>query len=292
MRISLEFFPPKGVAESFRLALAAERLATLAPEFVSVTYGAGGSTRALTLETAEALRQRWGFEVVPHLTCVGATRGEVLAVAERYVEAGFGTVMALRGDPPGGAGPFRPHPEGFANSVELVRALARMGDLRIGVAAYPERHPEAADADADFEWLRRKFDAGASFAITQFFFDVEAYLRLRDRAAAAGIDAPIIPGLLPVSNWTTVRRFAERCGASLPRWLVEAFERARRDGRERLLAVAVATEIADRLRSEGVEQLHLFTLNRATLSLQLCAALGIGPSGAPAAGPLRLDAVA
>jgi methylenetetrahydrofolate reductase (NADPH) len=276
-RISFEFFPPRTLDASFKLWETVQMLAPLKPGFVSVTYGAGGTTRQLTHEAVEAIGRNYGLNVAAHLTCVDATRAETLAIAEAYAAAGVHEIVALRGDPPKGAGQFTAHPDGFASSVELVEALAATGKFTLRVGAYPEPHPESSGTAADVAWLKRKIDAGASSAITQFFFEAETFLRFRDACAAAGIDAPIIPGILPIENWTGVRKFAARCGASVPQWLDDAFATAIRDGREDLLSVALCTELCDRLIGEGVEDLHFYTLNRPYLTRDVCHALGITP---------------
>jgi methylenetetrahydrofolate reductase (NADPH) len=214
--------------------------------------------------------------VAGHLTCVGATRAETLSVARAYAAAGLRDIVALRGDPPRGQGGFVPHPDGFRDSVELIAALKAMGDFRIHVGAYPDRHPDAADADADIVWLKRKFEAGADSALTQFFFDPETFFRFRDRAAAAGIDADrIAPGILPVQNWTKVQQFAAGCGAAMPPQIAQGFENAARQGNERLYALAQATQLADRLVEGGVRHLHFYTLNSAGLTRDVCRALGM-----------------
>ena len=273
-RISFEFFPPRTLEASFKLWETVQMLAPLRPGFVSVTYGAGGTTRQLTHEAVKAIGDGFGLNVAAHLTCVDATRAETLEIAAQYAAAGVREIVALRGDAPKGATRFTPHPEGFADTVELIAALADKGfTLRVG--AYPERHPDAADDQADVLWLKRKLDAGASSAITQFFFEADTFLRFRDRCAAAGISAPIIPGILPIENWDGVKRFAARCGTQVPAWLDEAFTVAKRDGREDLLSVALCTELCDTLRGEGVEDFHFYTLNRPHLTRDVCHALGV-----------------
>ncbi|KIT16384.1 methylenetetrahydrofolate reductase [NAD(P)H] [Jannaschia aquimarina] len=271
--VSFEFFPPKSLQGSFRLWDTVRALAPLSPEWVSVTYGAGGTTRQLTREAVAAIGGEFDLRVAGHLTCVDASREETLEVAEGFREAGVEDIVALRGDPPKGADRFTPHPDGFADSVELVGALAERG-FRVRVGAYPDRHPEAADADADVAWLKRKIDAGAAEAVTQFFFDPETFLRFRDRCAAAGIEAPIVPGILPVENWSRTRGFAERCGAVIPDELAAAFDVAERDGRADLFAIAQCAELCDRLVEEGCGHLHFYTLNRPDLTRDVCAALG------------------
>lgn len=273
-RISFEFFPPRTLEASFKLWETVQMLAPLRPGFVSVTYGAGGTTRQLTHEAVKAIGDGFGLNVAAHLTCVDATRAETLEIAAQYAAAGVREIVALRGDAPKGATRFTPHPEGFADTVELIAALANKGfTLRVG--AYPERHPDAADDQADVLWLKRKLDAGATSAITQFFFEADTFLRFRDRCAAAGISAPIIPGILPIENWDGVKRFAARCGTQVPAWLDEAFTVAKRDGREDLLSVALCTELCDTLRGEGVEDFHFYTLNRPHLTRDVCHALGV-----------------
>lgn len=276
-RISFEFFPPQSMEASFRLWDTVHTLAPLEPEYVSVTYGAGGTTRDLTHEAVGILHRQLGLRVAAHLTCVDATRAETLAIAESYAEIGVTDIVALRGDPPKGEGRFTPTRNGFADSVELVAALAGTGKFDIRVGAYPDPHPEARHDGADIEWLKRKIDAGASSAITQFFFEVETFLRFRDACAAAGIDAPIVPGILPIENWEGVKRFATRCGAPVPERLDNEFQTAIRDGREDLLSVVQCTTICTRLIDEGVEDLHFYTLNKPHLTREVVHALGLAP---------------
>ncbi len=276
-RISFEFFPPSSLDASFRLWDTVQTLQPLKPDYVSVTYGAGGTTRELTHEAVTTIGKNYGLRVAAHLTCVDASRTETLEIADAYAEAGVTDIVALRGDAPKGTDRFVPHPDGFANSVELVEALAATGKFNIAVGAYPEPHPDAAHQQADVEWLKRKIDAGASRAITQFFFEAETFLRFRDACAAAGIDAPIVPGILPIISWDGARRFAERCNAYVPPRLEEAFATAIRDGREDLLALTQCTVLCERLIEEGVEDLHFYTLNRPTMTRDVCYALGIVP---------------
>lgn len=275
--ISFEFFPPRSVAASFRLWDAILALAPLGPRFVSVTYGAGGSTRALTHEVVSAIGSETGLSVAAHLTCVGATKEDTLAVAADYAKAGVKRIVALRGDPAEGEDGFRAHPGGYASAVDLIRGLRAAHDFDIAVAAYPEPHPESRGTGPDLEHLKAKVDAGATEAITQFFFDTEAYLRFRDAATAAGITIPIVPGILPVESWSGTKRFAARCGATIPTEIVRAFETAVRDDREDLLSIAVATEICADLMEEGVEDIHFYTLNRPHLTREICQALGVAP---------------
>jgi methylenetetrahydrofolate reductase (NADPH) len=217
------------------------------------------------------------MKVAAHLTCVDATRAETLEIAEAYAAAGVTDIVALRGDAPKGAQRFTPHAEGFASSVELVEALAATGKFTLRVGAYPEPHPDAADTLADVRWLKRKIDAGASSAITQFFFDADTFFRFRDLCAREGIAAPIIPGILPIVSWDGARKFAARCGAQVPARLDEAFRTAIRDGREELYALAHCTQLCDRLIQGGVEDLHFYTLNRPHLTREVVRALGIQP---------------
>ncbi|MEL7460828.1 MAG: methylenetetrahydrofolate reductase [NAD(P)H] [Pseudomonadota bacterium] len=274
---SCEFFPPKSLEASFKLWDTMRVLAPLGPKFVSVTYGAGGTTRDLTHEAVETIQSGWGVPVAAHLTCVGATRAETLAVADRYRAAGVTDIVALRGDPPKGADGFTAHDDGFASSEELTRALAETGDFNIHVGAYPDPHPDARGAGADVDWLKRKVDAGAASAITQFFFEAETFFRFRDACVAAGIEVPIIPGILPIQSWSGVQGFAKRCGLAVPNGLAKDFDRAGRDGRAQLYATAHCTELCDRLITGGVEHLHFYTLNRPEMTRDVIHALGLAP---------------
>jgi methylenetetrahydrofolate reductase (NADPH) len=276
-RISFEFFPPQTLDASFRLFETVQALAPMGPEFVSVTYGAGGTTRKLTHDAVGTIHRNYGLNVAAHLTCVEASRAETLEIAAGYAEQGVREIVALRGDAPNGARHFTPHPDGFANSVELVEGLARTGKFKIRVGAYPEPHPDAADVYADAHWLKAKLDAGASSAITQFFFDTDVFFRFRDICAKIGITAPIIPGILPIHSWAGAKRFAARCGTRVPPKLDEAFATAARDGREELLALTQCTALCDRLIQGGVENLHFYTLNRPDLTREVVRALGIAP---------------
>lgn len=283
--VSFEFFPPQNLAASFRLWDTVQVLSPLKPRFVSVTYGAGGTTRDLTRDAVATLHGHSGLNVAAHLTCVNATREETLGIADSFAEAGVTEIVALRGDPPKGSGGFEVHPGGFASSIELIEALAAKNRFTIRVGAYPEKHPEAADEAADVAWLKRKIDAGADEAITQFFFDAEHFLRFRDACAKAGIEAPIVPGILPIENWKGTRRFAEACGTRVPAWLDEAFEKAIRDDRQDLLATALCTEMCSTLMAEGVDKLHFYTLNKPELTRDVCHAIGVTPE-------MRLENVA
>jgi len=275
--ISFEFFPPQTLEASFRLWDTVQVLAPLSPDFVSVTYGAGGTTRDLTHEAVSTIHNNYGLNVAAHLTCVDATRAETLAIADQYAAAGVTDIVALRGDPPKGAERFTPTPDGFADSCELIEALADTGRFKIRVGAYPESHPEASNRSQDIDWLKRKFEAGACAAITQFFFEAETFLRFRDECTRAGITAPVIPGILPINKWAGAKKFAKRCGTAVPAWLDDAFQKAKRDGREDLLSTALCTELCSDLIDEGVNDLHFYTLNRPQLTREVCHALGIQP---------------
>jgi methylenetetrahydrofolate reductase (NADPH) len=280
--VSFEFFPPGDEAMAQQLWQAVQRLAPLRPSFVSVTYGADGSTRERTHEFVQRVLRETDLRVAPHLTCVGASRDEVLEIARGYWQQGVRHMVALRGDAPAANlsddGRYQPHPEGFAYASDLVSGLFQIGNFDISVAAYPEGHPESGGVDADLENLKRKVDAGADRAITQFFFETDLFLRYRDRCAAAGIEANIVPGILPITRFPQLLRFAARCGASVPDWL-----RARFDGLDddpdtrRMIAANVAIEQVQRLRQHGVEEFHFYTLNRAELAYAICHALGLRP---------------
>ncbi|MBB5723106.1 methylenetetrahydrofolate reductase (NADPH) [Loktanella ponticola] len=275
--VSFEFFPPKSLAGSFRLWDCVNTLAPLDPTFVSVTYGAGGTTRQLTHDAVTTIHRTSGLNVAAHLTCVNATKAETLEIAQSYADNGVTEIVALRGDAPQGETTFSAHPDGFASSVDLIAGLAETGQFNIRVGAYPEKHPEARDQAADIAFLKRKIDAGASSAITQFFFEADTFFRFRDACVKAGIDAPIIPGILPIENWTGAEKFANRCGTSIPQVVRDAFTNATRDGTTDLLATALATELCDELLTGGVNDLHFYTLNRPELTRDVCHALGITP---------------
>ncbi len=276
MQVSFEFFPPNDEAMERTLWASIERLAPLAPRFVSVTYGADGSTRDRTHRVVSRVLRETRLTGAPHLTCIGASRGEILDIARGYWNEGVRHIVALRGDPPAGIGLYSPHRDGFAFAAELVAGLKSVADFEISVAAYPETHPEAAGPEQDLENLKRKLDAGAARAITQFFFDADCYLRFRDVCARRGIVATIVPGILPITRFPQLLRFAARCGASVPDWLVERFEGLDDDPETRkMIAASVAIEQVARLRREGVEEFHFYTLNRAELTYAICHALGL-----------------
>ena len=278
LRVSFEFFPPRTTEAEDALWRAVKRLEPMAPRFVSVTYGAGGSTRERTHNTVRRIARETAMTAAAHLTCVGATRAEVEAVARDYWESGIRHIVALRGDPPDGEARYQPHPEGYARAADLVEGLRQIGDFEISVAAYPEVHPDAASADADLDNLKRKIDAGAVRAITQYFFDEQVFLRFLDRARAAGITVPIVPGILPVTNFATVKRFSEACGASVPRWLSELFEGLDEEPEtRRLVAATVAAQQCRVLQANGIDEFHFYTLNRADLTYAICHILGMRP---------------
>ena len=274
-RVSFEFFPPKSLTASFKLWETIQTLAPLSPEFVSVTYGAGGTTRKLTHDAVTTIGKQFDLKVAAHLTCVDAIREETLEIADTYAKSGVTDIVALRGDPPAGASNFAPHPDGFSSSVELIESLAKSGNFNLRVGAYPDQHPEAASRSADVDYLKRKIDAGASAAITQFFFEADTFFRFRDRCVKAGMDAPIIPGILPIEDFAKTRNFAKRCGAIVPTWLEDAFTKAQRDDRTDLLSTALCTELCTDLIEGGVEDLHFYTLNTPELTRDVCAALGV-----------------
>ncbi|MEO1316456.1 MAG: methylenetetrahydrofolate reductase [NAD(P)H] [Pseudomonadota bacterium] len=283
--ISFEFFPPKSPKAAAALWHSVERLAPMGPKFVSVTYGAGGTTRDRTMAAILAIRDRARLDVAGHLTCVGASRDEVMKVARGYAKLGVNRIVALRGDPPPGSGGFRPHVDGFASSLELISALRAMGGFGITVGAYPEKHPEAADHKSDIEFLKRKVDAGADSAITQFFFENETYLRFRDACVKAGIEVPIIPGILCIDDFDKMVGFAGGCGTAVPQWMHDAYDRAETQAEHDLLSLSIASEQCDGLMAEGVDHLHLYTLNKPDLPMQLCRAIGVEPQ------PMQIAAV-
>jgi methylenetetrahydrofolate reductase (NADPH) len=283
LQVSFEFFPPKTEAMEAQLWQAIQRLAPLGPRFVSVTYGAGGSTRERTHATVRRLVDETKLRPAAHLTCINATAAELDSVARGYWDAGVRHVVALRGDPPAGEKRYAPHPGGYAYASDLVAGLRRVADFEISVGAYPETHPEAASPEADLDALKRKLDAGATRAITQYFFDVWMFLRFRDRCARAGITAPITPGILPVTNFQQVVRFSRAAGASVPVWLAELFQGLDEDPEtRRLVACTVAAEQVRRLQEHGVDEFHFYTLNRADLTYALCHILGIRAPAAAA----------
>jgi methylenetetrahydrofolate reductase (NADPH) len=279
IRVSFEFFPPKTAEMEQTLWEAIARLAPLAPNFVSVTYGAGGSTRERTHATVKRILAETLLTPAAHLTCVAATREEIDAVIGAYAQVGVRHIVALRGDPPGGAGErYAPHPGGYRNAADLVAGIKRIAEMEVSVSAYPEKHPDSPSVAADIDMLKAKVDAGATRAITQFFFENDLYFRYLDRVRARGIDVPIVPGILPVQNFKTTKNFAARCGASVPVWLAERFDGLDDDPATRkLIAAAVAAEQVLDLVDHGVTDFHFYTMNRADLVYAICHLLGLRP---------------
>lgn len=279
VQVSFEFFPPHSEQMQETLWNSIQRLKSFAPAFVSVTYGADGSTRERTHEVVQRIVNETDLTVAPHLTCVNATRGEIDDIAREYWDMGIRHLVALRGDPPAGTGKYVPAPGGYDYACDLVAGLKKIADFDISVAAYPEVHPEAPGPDFDLDNLKRKLDAGASRAITQFFFESETFLRFRDRCAAAGIDSALVPGILPITRFAQMTKFALQCGANVPEWLRERFDGIDDDAEARnAVAADVAIEQVRRLQAEGVEVFHFYTLNRSQLTVAICLALGMRPN--------------
>jgi methylenetetrahydrofolate reductase (NADPH) len=277
--ISFEFFPPADGPAEARFWAALDRLAPLDPAFVSLTFGAGGTTRERNDRILRALLARGRALPAGHLTCVGTPRAETDALARDWARAGLQRVVALRGDMPGLEAPYAPHPDGYRNAAELVAGLRRIADFDISVAAYPECHPDSADLASDLDNLKRKVDAGAARALTQYFFDAETFLRFRDRARRAGIAAPLVPGILPITNFAKISAFSARCGATVPAWLAARFDGLDADPETRaLVAATTASELCQRLIAEGVTAFHFYTLNQAPLGLAVCRMLGLKPT--------------
>ncbi|MCZ8376902.1 MAG: methylenetetrahydrofolate reductase [NAD(P)H] [Beijerinckiaceae bacterium] len=281
--ISFEFFPPKNDAMAESLWACVQRLAPLSPRFVSVTYGAGGSTRERTHQTVKRILDETALKPAAHLTCVAATRGETDEIIRGYWEMGVRHIVALRGDPVTGLGtPFEAHPEGYQSSVDLVAGIKAIGDFEVAVSAYPEKHPDSPSIEAEIDLLKRKVDAGATRAITQFFFDNDHYFRYLDRVRKAGIGIEIVPGILPVQNFKTAASFATRCGTDVPGWLAKRFEGLDDDAEtRRLVAAAVAVEQVFDLLDRGVSEFHFYTMNKADLVFAICHMLGMraAPAG-------------
>ena len=278
IEVSFEFFPPKNEKMGETLWRSVETLAPLGPRFASVTYGAGGSTRERTHQQVVRIQNEANIPAAAHLTCVEATRDQVDEVARHYWDEGIRHIVALRGDAPDGQGAYRPHPDGYANAVELIAGLKRVADFEISVAAYPEVHPDSPDRQADLDNLKAKFDAGATRAITQFFFDPECFFDFRDRAAGAGIEGEIVPGIMPVLSFAAVRRMSGLCGTAIPDWMEGLFDGLddRPEARQ-LVSATIAAELCRRLYAGGVRQFHFYTLNRAELSYAICHMLGLRP---------------
>lgn len=285
-RVSFEFFPPKSDEAEANLWKAIRRLEPLNPAFVSVTYGAGGSTRERTHRTVQRILAETSLRPAAHLTCVEASRDEVDEVVESYKAVGVDHIVALRGDPPGGSGiggVYQPRADGYANATELTRAISRIGGFEVTVGVYPERHPESPSVEHDIEVLKAKVDAGATRAVSQFFFDIDAFLRFRDRVRAAGVTIPLIPGIMPVSNFAGLQRMCGACGAHIPEWLKAHFDGLDDDPETRkLIAASVAAETCARLQEEGFADFHFYTLNRADLVYAICRVLGVREERTPA----------
>lgn len=278
VEVSFEFFPPHTEKMEETLWKSVQRLKDLKPNFVSVTYGADGSTRQRTHDAVERIIKETDLTAAPHLTCIGASRGEIDDIAREYWDLGVRHIVALRGDAPKDADNYQPHADGYAYAADLVAGLRNVADFDISVAAYPEVHPEAPNPLFDLDNLKRKLDAGASRAITQFFFDTDAFLRFRDLTAAAGIESAIVPGILPITRFPQLQRFAEACGASVPEWLNERFAGLEDDaGTRQLIAASVAIEQVRRLQADGIHEFHFYTLNRSDLTFAICHALGVRP---------------
>ena len=278
IEVSFEFFPPKTEKMAETLWQSVETLAPLAPRFVSVTYGAGGTTRERTHEAVSRIVRETDLPAAAHLTCVNATREEVDAVAREYWQEGVRHIVALRGDMPDGASSYAPHPGGYGNAAELIEGLRAIAPFEISVAAYPEVHPDSPDAQSDIDNLKRKFDAGATRAITQFFFEPECFFRFRDRAAAAGIEGEIVPGIMPVMSFAAVQRMSGLCGTAIPHWMEGLFEGLdERPAARQLVSATIAAEMCRRLYAGGVRHMHFYTLNRAELSYAICHMLGPRP---------------
>ena len=279
LRVSFEFFPPKTPEMEATLWDAIHRLAPMEPHFVSVTYGAGGSTRERTHQTVARLARETGIKPAAHLTCVGATKAEIDEVVTSYKSAGVKAIVALRGDPQTGLGGlYTPHPGGYASTAELVASIRNIGGFEVYVSAYPEKHPESSTIEADIDVLKAKVDAGATHAITQFFFENDVYFRYLDRVRARGIDIPIFPGIVPVQNFKQTASFAKKAGASVPQWLADRFDGLDNDpATRRLIAAAVAAEQALDLLDRGVTDFHFYTMNRADLVYAICHLLGLRP---------------
>lgn len=282
--VSFEFFPPKTPEMEETLWRSIARLEPLQPEFVSVTYGAGGSTRERTHATVKRLQDETSLEPVAHLTCVGAPRSEVDDVIRSYWDAGVRRIVALRGDMPELGAPYQPHAEGYQSTPELIEGIRKVADFEVIVSAYPEKHPESASLEANIELLKRKVDAGATRAVTQFVFDTERHVRFLEKVQKAGITIPIVPGIMPTTNFKGTKRMAERCGATVPAWLEEYYIGLDDDlGTRKLISAYVAAEQVNRLRGYGFERFHFYTLNQADLTFAICHVLGLRPQAAAVA---------
>nr|WP_028879115.1 methylenetetrahydrofolate reductase [Terasakiella pusilla] len=279
--VSFEFFPPKTEKMEETLWASLKRLEPLGPKFVSVTYGAGGTTRERTHNTVVGIQKDTSMVAAAHLTCVGSSKAEIDEIADRYWEEGIRHIVALRGDPEEGANGYTPHPDGYAYAVDLVEGLKKRHDFEISVAGYPETHPDAPSAQFDIDYLKKKVDAGANRVITQYFFEAETFLRYRDKAVAAGVNVPIVPGILPVTNFKQVLKFSAACNTKVPAWMADLFEGLDDEPETRkLVAATVASELCRVLHANGVNDFHFYTLNRADLTYAFCHILGVRPKGA------------
>ena len=282
-QVSFEFFPPKDDKAEETLWKSIKRLEPLNPQFVSVTYGAGGSTRERTHETVKRIRNETSLEPAAHLTCVGASKEETDAVIRSYWDAGIRHIVALRGDMPELGAPYEPHPQGYQSTPELIEGIKKIADFEVSVSAYPEKHPESDTLEADVELLKRKVEAGADRAITQFVFDTDRHADFLERTRAAGIEVPVVPGIMPTTNFKGIKRMSSRCGASVPEWLEEYYLGLDDDlPTRKLIAAYVATEQVTRLREYGFDRFHFYTLNQADLTFAICHVLGLRPKHAVA----------
>ncbi|WP_417832001.1 methylenetetrahydrofolate reductase [Terasakiella sp.] len=278
--VSFEFFPPKTEKMEETLWASLKRLEPLEPKFVSVTYGAGGTTRERTHNTVVSIQKDTTMAAAAHLTCVGSSKAEIDEIADLYWEEGIRHIVALRGDPAEGDAAYQPHPDGYAYAVDLVEGLKKRHDFEISVAGYPETHPDAPSAQFDIDYLKKKVDAGANRVITQYFFEAETFLRYRDKAAAAGVNVPIVPGILPVTNFKQVLKFSEACNTRVPDWMADLFTGLDEEPETRkLVAATVASELCRVLHANGVKDFHFYTLNRADLTYAFCHILGVRPKG-------------
>lgn len=280
VNVSFEFFPPKTEKMEETLWASLKRLEPLGPKFVSVTYGAGGSTRERTHNTVVGIQKETSMTAAAHLTCVGSSKAEIDEIADRYWEEGIRHIVALRGDPAEGEEAYKPHPDGYAYAVDLVEGLKKRHDFEISVAGYPETHPDAPSAQFDIDYLKKKVDAGANRVITQYFFEPDTFLRYRDKAVAAGVNVPIVPGILPVTNFQQVVKFSKACNTDVPAWMADLFAALDDEPETRkLVAATVASELCRVLHANGVNDFHFYTLNRADLTYAFCHILGVRPKG-------------
>ncbi|PCJ42945.1 MAG: methylenetetrahydrofolate reductase [NAD(P)H] [SAR86 cluster bacterium] len=278
--VSFEFFPPADLNNAGRFWDSIDDLASLNPSFISITYGAGGTTRDRSLKILQRILAETSLDPIAHLTCVGSSKDEADDMARQFHAAGITRLVALRGDPPGGQDDFSAHPQGYANATEFIQGLSKVADFDITVAAYPEKHPESPSLEHEIDVLKQKIDAGAKRCITQFFFDTDVYLRFVDKARSSGIDIPIIPGILPILNFSRVQDLAARCGAHIPAWLIDLFEGIETSSStNNMLAAAVVIEQCDKLYAAGVRDFHFYTLNKSDLARAVCHSLGVRAEG-------------